>query len=581
MATRRSARLRGETPVTELPLKKITRSRTKLEPVIERDNHDHENKYSRQTPDPATPKATQSSRHSITPKTPSSRDLLTPALEDMHPSKFQQSTAKQPDTGLLLGFRPIQGNSAGTKQSIADTPSKSKGKLSDVDELRDMNFDFKFSSGDLQLSSEAKKLMDNIREEAARIKAQMVIDQAARNREDEQAEKRPLARKIARATSVAGRFSEAHMAQFRKMDSIAGHPSSFRTRPVNPQVSPIKSLKRTSSVAQLDQPEQPSPMKAKLLRPSVANVDRGSVTRLPLSSSMQFGNKATPQAAQLSPSKFSTPRKPTIPRSSSVKHIRLGRSSPVPRSPSAKAGLHIRTPQTDIRTSNKTTNLTGLKSILRRRQPLFSKDPAKIAAGTHQAPPVGDFESKLLGLPDTFDRNTNRSIQKRVDFSASTKLRDACNEMSPSASKIAQPKHSGEVVYPSLPSITPPHERQEPGFRFSFESSTIRKIASPTKPSQASTISLHSPIAHGITNKKRHRDEIDEEPQTPSNNRIVKRIKTNSVTPTIVKTPSPVKRRLPPKSTPRRGGAPGSVTQKGKGLSISRLNFLATPKTRS
>ena len=72
-----------------------------------------------------------------------------------------------------------------------------------------------------------------------------------------------------------GRFSEVHMEQFKKMDSIAGHPSSFRAgsnkthnsttgaqlseskQKAQPEViSPSKSLRRKHSNAEVDEQAQ-------------------------------------------------------------------------------------------------------------------------------------------------------------------------------------------------------------------------------------------------------------------------------------------------------------------------------------
>jgi hypothetical protein len=93
-------------------------------------------------------------------------------------------------------------------------------------------------------------MMDELHEEALRIKVKLAAE-----RELEKPNGGPEippagGRKIAQAKGKAGRFSDVHMAEFKRMDSIAGHPSSFRAQP--DRVTPVgQSLKRTQSRANL------------------------------------------------------------------------------------------------------------------------------------------------------------------------------------------------------------------------------------------------------------------------------------------------------------------------------------------
>ncbi|KAM5473696.1 hypothetical protein MauCBS54593_002494 [Microsporum audouinii] len=598
MATRRSARLRGQTPAIE-PIDMNFRRSPSKRPVEKCEDPSIETKKLLESI-PSTPKTNPSKavttpipsstiQNKRVPKTPDNHSAAKPSIGEMHPSKVQQSTTKQPDTGLCLGFRPIQDSSKGLLQpvpSIINTPSK--GRVSNADELNKMSFDFKFSCGESQLSEEAKKLMESLREEAARIKSQMVIEQNTQKRKDEEAEAQPTARKIAKPKGIAGRFSSAHMAQFRKMDSIEGHPSAFRTRVEPNAASPSKSLKRKSSKAQLGEPEKEVPAKTRVTQASRATLTAHSVrrcgtanetppTRVPLSGeSSQVQNKTSSSVAHFDKSKFSTPQKPTIPRSTSVKYPHTVKACSISRSPSRKSLFEPpKTPQTDVKYKSK---MPALKSILRKPQPLFSNDPEKIAAGTHQPLPRADFDTKLLGLSDNFKPSITMSSRKTVDFSASTKLRDACNDASPSAvASKSQASGPRDVIYPTLPPATPPHERRVPGFTFKLQSPTVRDVTSTQRSGKLQFCLERSSIPHGIANKKRRRDDT-EEPRTPQNDRFIKRLKQNPTTP-LMQTPSPAKRRLPATITPRRN-TPSSKVQKGKGLTLSRLNFLATPKIR-
>lgn len=190
--------------------------------------------------------------------------LKTPQTEpkidrgEMHPGLVHHSTAKAPDSGLKLGFVDIPAQPPHSLASAQNTPSKARSGA--PVKLSSTTFDFKFGS-DSQLSTEAQKLMDNVREEASRIKAQMREERKSQLEKDGEAEAEfgganASGRKIAKPKGKAGRFSDVHMAQFKKMDSIANHPSAYRSRPGFAQPT-AQSLKRSPSKAGLDELDRP------------------------------------------------------------------------------------------------------------------------------------------------------------------------------------------------------------------------------------------------------------------------------------------------------------------------------------
>lgn len=181
------------------------------------------------------------------PQTPATAGRPQPAREAMHPSHAHKSTTEKPDDGLQLGFtdiKPTKGQPSGLSQT---TPSKLP--TSDT-------FDFKFAHPAPQLGPEAQRMMDEIREEALRIKAKMAAEKEESRRTGVVDSIHMSGRKIAQPKGRAGRFSDVHMAEFNKMDSIANHPSSFRAQPARQQPPEAKSLKRSGSNAKLD--ERPS-----------------------------------------------------------------------------------------------------------------------------------------------------------------------------------------------------------------------------------------------------------------------------------------------------------------------------------
>jgi hypothetical protein len=190
-----------------------------------------------------------------TPKT-----LPRPAHTDMNPKSAHRTTTNPPDTGFRLGFTDISTKDRRSIASVQNSPTKSWPRQNLSQNLTSPSFEFKFAT-ESTLSDEAQKLMENVRGEAARIKAQMLVEREEQDRKDNDAEQlfgrvSVTGRKIAKPTGKAGRFSDIHMAEFKKMDSIANHASSFRAQPGSAQPT-TQSLKRSGSRAGLDELERP------------------------------------------------------------------------------------------------------------------------------------------------------------------------------------------------------------------------------------------------------------------------------------------------------------------------------------
>ncbi|KAL4922646.1 hypothetical protein BDW62DRAFT_171438 [Aspergillus aurantiobrunneus] len=596
MPVRRSARLRSiQSPVDDSPAESCSQNNVNnnktqeaLDPVME-----HEEPQST-TPEKAaqTPKASHSQRKSPA-KTPTT-SLTRPTHFEMHPSKVHQSTTKQADSGLILGFNPIKKDAQGNV--VKDTPAQntpSKTNASPASAFYGTPaFDFKFSSQDSQLSDEAKKLMESVREDVARIKANMIHDKSTG---DSGKASQNGERKIAKPKGKTGRFSDAHMAEFKKMDSIAGHPSAFRAAPGRFQ--PVqKTLKRTNSKARLDEsesqkaPKESTPKASTPTTPSAKRVkadktDATPQSRLTSTKSAMSRSKPGVRNSLLTPTRASMAR-----ASASLKPPRTTMIPCPARSPLSKPVDAPSTPRTEFnpRFKSNIPTLSSLKSILRRHQPLFSKDPSKIAAGTHQTAP--DFTPDLLLQPSresSHEPATTPSPKKRVGFTPCTKPRHAEEVISPSPSKtptsVTYPSTS-DVVYPALPVLTPDRGgAQKPA--------TIR----PVRPSEApveATLPEIPGMPHGLSHKKRHRaaeDETDRENvppnDDPSQERSVKRVKVNTPEPSKMPVFSPLKSRshTPSRlgSGSARKGTPASARPRSRMLSMSRLNMLAQPKHRS
>ncbi|KAE8349453.1 hypothetical protein BDV28DRAFT_60881 [Aspergillus coremiiformis] len=650
MAVRRSARLRSRqasnepqppaSPVINDTSNNIKNNNNKLPSVMERD----ETPANAPSDHTTTPKSTTivHTPHKTTPapfhkqsptKTPTSV-VTRPSHQVMHPSKVHQSTTKQADSGLILGFNPIRKDAEGNvvKDSMVEnTPSKIKASPASTN-FGTPGFEFKFSCADSQLSDEAKKLMETVREDVAKIKAQMVQDKESQP--DQTNSDQTEDRRFAQPKGKVSRFSAAHMAEFKKMDSIAGHASAFRATPGRFQ--PVqKTLKRTNSTARLDESNnQSSPMKSPTKSPAPAtirakrvkhNKDDDTSTRRQTVSGKSTTRPAVTRTRPGVRSSLMTPTRASMARTSSTS-LKPPRTTMIPRpslahSPTAKPSTAPRTPRTDFNPRFKSNLPTlNLKSILRTRQPLFSRDPVKIAAGTHMAAP--EFSSNfLLGeARETSEEPAQTpSPKKHVEFSSSTRTADDDALPSPSPTKYpaaSQSRVVSDIVYPTLPALTPDQaskksgtETQSPTVRHVRPSNVTTTLSLPdipgvphgigSKKRHRETEATHDPslpdvpgVPHGIGNKKRHRDaagrEADTENVPPADSsadiRSAKRVKLSS--PSKMPTPSPIKARshTPLRSTTSgsRTGTPASMWQKGRGtLSISRLNLLAQPKNRS
>lgn len=415
--------------------------------------------------------------------------------EQMHPATIHQTTAKAPDSGMKLGFADI--NTGRTSlASLQNTPSRPRQSLAQTN--ISPSFQFKFSR-DAGMSQEGQKLMESIRADAAKIKAQMMAEKELEEQEETDADSMSDAatgRKIAKPTAKAGRFSDVHMAQFKKMDSISNHPSAFRARPGFARPT-AQSLKRSSSKADLDEPERPktlgkspatripppitgrpgstSPFKTIALPPSEhsdvpakrmrregdhdVSSNRPTTLPRPVPSSLLSPTKSSAARAGAGPA---SPAKPsTIPRSNSIRSARSGSKAPVaaPTSPTKlpQPQFNLSKPLPSLPTEENTNEVP--RDLTRSSSTKSLARPAKEAnASTSKLPTFSGLKSILrsprkeaaLSRPDTPKRlNTAAAAAaappssiKKVDFTPSVKSRYAVKlaEGSPSPAKLDRSK---------------------------------------------------------------------------------------------------------------------------------------------
>ena len=511
-------------------------------------------------------------------KTPQTASRIQPSMEDMHPSKVHQSTIKP--SASCHGFGNILSRMAGspTKSTptafLQQTPSKSKSSMPGT--LTSPTFDFSFERPESDLSIEAQKIMDSVREEAAKIKSQMIEERSKQVHKDGETDQLygVGGRKIAKPKGKTGRYSDVHKQEFRKMDSIAGHASLWK----NKIETNTSSLKRSPSRAGFDEPlgklprsksfktfgrQSPSDRLENTLpgkRAKQNRYDDTSSARTVAHNTDSEADTAQTTSAKVKPqpglpSAVTTPTKASLARSASVKSMKTSMIPSLSRSASTKT---LTSPKTEG--SNKylssLSRFGSMKSIIHRSQPKFSSDPTKIAAGTHLPLPQGklDLEKELPSLPSTPSMGLHRSpTMKRVGFTSSTKSQHDLITNSPSPTKIPTPhlhhqsqqpeenfKKLDSISYPDLgssPNITTrtkiPRASTPGDFTFRSEKTMDFTTTSPTTvASPGSTIRHVRPsgistplsaftdlpsIPHGMSNKKRRRVESDTEAEEEEN----------------------------------------------------------------
>lgn len=226
---------------------------------------------------------------SITQRTPKHK-LPKPSFAEMHP-EHQHKASTPFDEAPWLGFfkmqpktEPPRPKDLALPKYVPTSPSP-KQLAPEADPFKGPNFSFTFSKS-MQLSPETKKLMEETREEAARIRQTMI-----RQKEDEEMQE-INDRKIAVPKGKVGRFSDIHLAEFKKMDSIANHPSKWRATASATKLTTGPSLKRSPSKADLDKATpskilKRSPSKAELDRPTASSTLKRSPSKIGLNSAIR------------------------------------------------------------------------------------------------------------------------------------------------------------------------------------------------------------------------------------------------------------------------------------------------------
>ncbi|KAL9126246.1 MAG: hypothetical protein Q9217_004679 [Psora testacea] len=420
---------------------------------------------------PSTPRAApnpvQFGNLNSTLKTPPTASHVMPPKEEMHPSKVHQSTTKPSVLRGPLSSQPVRTvPRSPSKIAIAlgtyHTPTKAHTSLP-----RDMTsptFDFSFERPESDLSAETQKIMDSVREEAAKIKAQMLEERI--KQEDKDGEINQLygvgRRQIRKAKGKSDRFSDVHKQEFKKMDSIANHASTWKHKLQGTASSP---LKRSPSKAGLDETPRslPRPKSSKNFYSNATerlediapgkrakrthDEDHSLATPSSRDATLERENTHTAPAKTRPssglPNAVTTPTKASLARSASVKSFKSSMIPSLSKSASAKTFVSP-TPRTTEGSNKRIGSWSkfggSVKSILHLSRPKFSNDLSKVAAGTHLPLPRGGpkIDKDLPKLPGT-------PTVKRVNFTSSTKSRHELAASNPPSALKLPGLHRNEV----------------------------------------------------------------------------------------------------------------------------------------
>ncbi|KAF2125831.1 hypothetical protein P153DRAFT_299343 [Dothidotthia symphoricarpi CBS 119687] len=568
----------------------------------------------------ATPTASKSK--SLLPaasRTPKNRTPIKPAGEEMHPALHHATTAKIRDEARWLGFQSLGSHTAPPKAAAGmshGTPSKtpvpaSTNKILGPDSSPDFHFRFK-----APLSTDLKGVKQ----------ADAGLSPSTRNL------LQSTPRKKAAPSGKMARFSDVHMAQFKKMDSIANHASAFRADPSRFKPVGGPSLKKTPSKPDLAKPESSrlkrtqskmdlaesaasktasTPLKRpqSTVRPGPSTHDRedrpGPSTKRvkrteadDAASTRPVSRDSEAEAASVAPTptparkitsqtalprladRLMTPTKSSMARSQSVKVARS--TSMIPSVQQAPSTSNMFSPTNVAR---------AMRDSARDSMRKFSNDPQKVAEGTHMSPPPAfTFERAFPTVPAT------APAKKHVNFSSSTVERAIHDELgkSPSPMKfkaggevpagaVIYPNVQPSVQYPDLPRVdespvASPSRRLTFGDetathprQFSFESGKRAVFG----PASTGTIRMVRPsdASAPLDGTKRKLESVqevsDKENDGPDEDDMRSRKK-------MKPTPAPPKTPASTSKLPRR--TPGRTPSRGSAISKSRLAFLATPK---
>lgn len=275
--------------------------------------------------------------------TPTNRTPIKPAGVEMHPALHHASTAKPLDEARWLGFQSLGAHTAPPNAAghAPGTPSKTPVAAAPATASTPDSFRFRFKSP-FSKATETPKRGDLSPTTRNILKAPAVGATPGRaifgaNEFTSKADVTP-ARPKAEPKGKMARFSDIHMAQFKKMDSVANHPSAWRlkktpSKPDLPRPETSK-LKRTQSKMDLAESSTKPPTALKRTQSKMDLAEKAPAVRpQPKTSAAESSSRIPPTPLKRTQSKADLTGS-SLPRSQST--VRLisaqeGSNDPAPK----------------------------------------------------------------------------------------------------------------------------------------------------------------------------------------------------------------------------------------------------------
>ena len=577
-------------------------------------------------------------------RTPPASSKIQPGMEEMHPSKVHRSTTKP--IGSASQFI------TGDVETVKTAPLPSSSALADSQtpptklpgawpSMLSPKFDFTVGKDESALSMEAQRIMESVRGEAAKIKAQMQAERDKQDLDDKETHHNSniSGRKIAQPKGKSGRYSDAHREQFKRMDSIAGHASVWKNR-IQPNASLLASKSHLDPVADVVETQLPRSKSFKSLNANRAedgdrleNLASGKRIKKsygddtssvrPISRDESVRNETTQSTASKTSlqsrllSAITTPTKASLARTASVKHLKPSLiPSPSRGSLKQSIGSPIMFKSEGSKKYRQSLAKFGdVKSFIHRRQFGIANDPNKESLGPSLAVSEDKlrFDKALPSLPQPVSTRL-LSSPPTVDSAEFTPVKKSKMDLvpvSPSPSKIPEAPYlhkpntalaPGLITYPSIansPNITTRVKIPTAPIDFTFRSErsilfnskpqtpTIRRVRPSGVSTPVAVFNPLPPIPHGLPNKKRRRassdDDIDIENVPPADEPRTKKLKSSPQKNTSLQQHGTVHSTAGTTSSPSKIPQARGGRDKGRSrsvLSLSRLNMLARPKSR-
>lgn len=363
-----------------------------------------------------------------------------------------------------------------------------KSPVPDLNAVPSPDFKFTFARDrPTELSAEAQALIAETEEEVAKVRAEMLANMPKVPESDFES---AAGRKMAKPKGKAGRFSDVHMAAFKKMDSIANHPSAWRMDPNRKKPATVqaasskaevdqpaaRSLKRSPSKAELDADPAAHPLKRAPSKIELNHGPKSTLPRMPSTSTLykptMASLKRAPSKPNLNGSRDNTPTKtpgrvpvtrpaPGLPQSSPAKRMKRDMSDDASTNrPVSREGSNSSNEKPPLTRIYKGPGLARQKSGLLR--PGFTNLMTPTKASLARTQSINNLRGEPVSSLPTLVRSKSTKDLLQPQTPEQSKTPAMAAAPTPTPMKTFNFAHDSPVKPPELPSSPPPMLDQTP-----------------------------------------------------------------------------------------------------------------------